>query len=147
MSTSSSIVNNMIDRFGSWLEHRREIRELRGLDSGEFASIARELSVTPAELDTFVRQGPHSADELPKLFKALGIDPEALARTEPLVLRDMARVCAACQQKARCSRDLDAGMSAQHYDEYCLNASTVDALEHKRADENFSVASRRESPK
>lgn len=134
MSTSSSIVNNMIDRFGNWLEHRREIRELRGLDSGEFASIARELSVTPADLDTFVRQGPHSADKLPKLFRALGIDPEALARTEPLVLRDMARVCAACQQKARCSRDLEAGMSAQHYDEYCLNASTVDALEHKKAD-------------
>jgi hypothetical protein len=134
MSTSSSIVNNVIDRFGNWLEHRREIRELRGLDSREFAGIARELCVTAADLDTFVRQGPYSADELPKLFKALGINPEALARTEPLVLRDMARVCAACHQKARCSRDLDTGLSAQHYNQYCLNASTVNALGHKKAD-------------
>jgi hypothetical protein len=130
---STSFVNNMIARFGNWLEHRREICELRSLDSAEFASIARELHVTPADLDTFVHQGPHAADELPKLLKALGIDQEALARSEPLVLRDMARVCAACQQKARCSRDLETGMSAQHYDEYCRNASTIDALQHKTA--------------
>jgi hypothetical protein len=71
MSTSYPIVNNMIDRFGNWLERRREIRELRGLDSGEFASIARELRVTSADLDTFVRQGPHAADELPKLLRLL----------------------------------------------------------------------------
>jgi len=129
MSKSHPIVN-LIDRFGSWLEHRREIRELRGLDSDEFASIAHELRITPADLDTLVRQGPHAADELPELLKALGIDREALARTEPLALRDMARVCASCQQKIRCSRDLDAGVSAQHYDKYCLNASTIDALEH-----------------
>jgi uncharacterized protein YjiS (DUF1127 family) len=93
MSKSHPIVN-LIDRFGSWLEHRREIRELRGLDSDEFASIAHELRITPADLDTLVRQGPHAADELPELLKALGIDREALARTEPLALRDMARVCA-----------------------------------------------------
>ncbi|HWF48476.1 MAG TPA: hypothetical protein VG168_15820, partial [Bryobacteraceae bacterium] len=132
MSTSYPIVNHLIDRFASWLEHRREIRELRGLDSGEFDSIARELSVTPADLDTFVRQGPHAADELPKLLRALGIDQDDLSRTKPLMLRDMARVCAACQQKARCSRDLNTGMSTQHYDEYCLNGPTIDALGHKR---------------
>ena len=121
-------ITNLIDRFGSWLEHRREIRELQDLDSDEFASIARELRITPADLDTLVRQGPHAADELPKLLKALGIDQEAIARTEPLALRDMARVCASCQQKIRCSCDLDTGVSAQHYDKYCLNTSTIDAL-------------------
>jgi hypothetical protein len=65
---------------------------------------------------------------LPKLLTALGIDEKALSRTQPLVLRDMARVCTSCQQKYQCDRDLDAGASAQHYEEYCLNASTIDAL-------------------
>ena len=124
-----SLVNKFIDVFGNWLKHRQDIREIRDLDSHEFATIARELQVTPADLDTLVHQGPHAVDELPKLLMALGIDEEDLSRTQPLVLRDMARVCASCQQKHKCNSDLDAGRSAQHYEEYCLNASTIDALE------------------
>jgi hypothetical protein len=79
----------------------------------------------------FVQQGPHAADELADLLTLLGIDRESLAKTEPLVLRDMARVCTSCQQKYRCNRDLAAGSSAQHYAEYCLSASEIDDLRMK----------------
>jgi hypothetical protein len=129
---SYSTIDKLVDVFSNWLKRRREIREIRDLDSAEFANIAHELCVTPADLDTFVRQGPHAVDELPKLLTALGIDEKALSRTQPLVLRDMARVCTSCQQKQQCDRDLDAGTSAQHYEEYCLNASTIDALDRNR---------------
>ncbi len=126
------VINKLIDVFGNWLKRRQEIREIRELDSAEFANIAHELCITPADLDTFVRQGPHAVDELPKLLMALGIDEKALSRTQPLVLRDMARVCTSCQHKHQCDRDLDAGTSAQRYEEYCLNASTIDALDLAR---------------
>ena len=129
---SHSTINKLVNIFGNWLKHRQEIREIRDLDSVEFASIAHELCVTPADLETFVRQGPHAVDELPKLLTALGIDEEALSRTQSLVLRDMARVCTSCQHKPQCDRDLDAGTSAQHYQEYCLNAPTIDALDRNR---------------
>jgi hypothetical protein len=125
------IVNDLIDLFRDWLKHRQAIREIRDLNSGEFANIAHELLITPADLDTLVRQGPHAADELPKLLKALGVDEKALSRTQPHVLRDMARVCALCRQKPQCGCDLDAGTSPEHYVDYCLNASTIDALEQK----------------
>ena len=105
---------------------------MRELDANEFSRIAHELCVTTGDLDTFVRQGPHAVDELPKLLKALGIDEKALARSQPLVLRDMKRVCASCAQKAQCGQDLDAGTSDQHYETYCLNASTIDALNANR---------------
>jgi len=105
---------------------------MRELEPSEFAAIARELSITPEDLDTLVHKGPQAVDELPKLPKALGIDETALARNQPLVLRDMERVCAACQQKHQCSRDLRDGTSAEHFDEYCLNASTIDALDRKQ---------------
>jgi len=127
-----SIINKLIEVFGNWLKHRREIREIRNLDSAEFANIARELCITPADLDTFVRQGPRAVDELPKLLTALGINEEALSRTQPFLLRDMIRVCASCQQKHQCDRDLGAGTSAQRYEVYCLNASTIDALDQNR---------------
>ena len=63
---------------------------------------------------------------------ALGIDEKELSRPQPLVLPDTVRVCASCQQRHQCDRGLDAGTSAQHYEEYCLNASTINALDQSR---------------
>jgi len=122
-------VESAIDLFGDWLKHRREMCELRDMNSGDFARIARDLSVSPAELDEVVRQGPHASDELPRLLKALGIDAETLSRTQPVLQRDMVRVCATCQQKALCDHDLAAGTSAQRYDEYCPNAPSIHDLD------------------
>jgi hypothetical protein len=68
---------------------------------------------------------------LPRLLKSLGIDEATLSRTQPLLQRDMVRVCASCQQKTRCDDDLDAGTSAQHYEEYCPNAPAIDELDQK----------------
>ena len=121
-------VEFLIDTFAGWLKHRRELSEIRQMDRSDFDRIASELQVSPGELDTLVRRGPHAADELPKLLKALGIDPTGLARTEPLVLRDMERVCSLCHHKRECDRDLAAGTSADSYEGYCLNAPTIDAL-------------------
>jgi transcriptional regulator with XRE-family HTH domain len=121
-------VEFLIDTFADWLKHRRELSEIRQMDRSDFDRIASELQVSPGELDTLVRRGPHAADELPKLLKALGIDPTGLARTEPLVLRDMERVCSLCHHKRECDRDLAAGTSVGHYEGYCLNAPTIDAL-------------------
>jgi uncharacterized protein YjiS (DUF1127 family) len=125
------IVENAINLFGDWLKHRQEMRELRDMNSGEFARIARDLCITPAELDAVVRQGPHASDEFPRLLKSLGIDEATVSRTRPLLQRDMVRVCASCGQKALCNHDLDAGASAQHYEEYCPNAPAIDELNRK----------------
>ena len=121
-------VEFLIDTFADWLKHRRGLSEIRQMDRGDFERIASELRVSPGELDTLVRRGPHAADELPRLLKALGIDQTDLARTEPMVLRDMERVCALCHDKRQCDRDLAAGTSAERYEGYCLNAPTIDAL-------------------
>jgi hypothetical protein len=126
------MIGKLIDAFGNWLEHRREVHEMRELEPSEFTAIARELSITPEDLDTFVHNGPQAVDELPKLLKVLGIDETALARNRPPVLREMERVCAACQQKHRCSRDLRDGTIAENFERYCLNASTIDALDRKQ---------------
>ena len=121
-------VEFLINTFGDWLKHRRELSEIRQMDRSDFDRIASDLRVSPTDLDELVRQGPHAADELPKLLKVLGIDEAALARTQPLVLRDMERVCALCQNKRQCDRDLAASTSAEHYEGYCLNAPTIELL-------------------
>jgi uncharacterized protein YjiS (DUF1127 family) len=125
---SMPIVATLIDTFNDWLKHRRELNELRQFNTSDFNRIADDLRVSPGDLDELVRQGPHAADELPKLLRVLGIDEEALTRTQPLVLRDMERVCAMCYHKGECDRDLADGTLAAHYEGYCLNADTIDSL-------------------
>lgn len=125
---SHSIVDGLIDVFCDWLKHRREMREMRQLDQDTFDNIARDLRITPTELDAFVRQVPHAARELPRLLKVLGIDQPALSRSKTAVLRDMECVCALCERKIQCNNDLEIGVAARDYEDYCLNAPTMKAL-------------------
>jgi hypothetical protein len=81
-----------------------------------------------SDLEELVRAAPHAADELPRLLEALGISARDLARLEPIVGANLERVCALCESKRECNRDLASGASAEHYQEYCLNASRIAQL-------------------
>ena len=93
-------VEMLINTFADWLKHRRELSEIRQLDTHRFRPDRRRFAGFSAALDTLVRRGPHAADELPQTAQGLGIDEADLARTQPLVLRDMERVCALCATSA-----------------------------------------------
>lgn len=128
-NTAYPRVAALIDTFADWLKHRRELAEIRQLDSAEFDRIAADLEISPYDLDQLVRHGLHAADELPLVLNALGIDQAKLEKTQPRVLHDMQRVCALCRHKAQCDRDLIAGTSAAHYEGYCPNAATLGVIE------------------
>lgn len=135
MSTASRpypIVQDLIESFANWLKHRRELSELRQLDRSDFERIANDLRIAPDDLEDLVRHGHHAADELPKMLEQLGISAERLGRAQPLLLRDMERVCALCNHKAQCDRDLADGTAAENYHGYCGNAATLESLD--RAD-------------
>ena len=120
-----SFVTKVIDLFGDWLNRRRE---LNAADPGELERLARELSVTPAELEML---GSRAANELPYMLTAMGIYETALWRAEPALLRDMERVCSFCTHKRQCHQELAAGTAATNYVEYCGNADTIDMLRFK----------------
>ncbi|MGY4499537.1 uncharacterized protein YjiS (DUF1127 family) [Bradyrhizobium sp. GM24.11] len=135
MSTASRpypIVQDLIESFANWLKHRRELNELRQLDRSDFDRIASDLRIAPDDLEDLVRHGHHAADELPKMLEQLGVSEERLGRAQPLLLRDMERVCALCNHKTQCDRDLASGTAAENYPGYCGNASTLESLD--RAD-------------
>jgi hypothetical protein len=127
------VVDSLIGLFADWLKHRRDVNEACGCDASEYARIAHELGVSTRDLDTLVKKGPHASDELPKMLSALGIDERAIARTQPMVLWDMERVCASCQHKQECNQDLAKGTAVQDYGDYCGNAATIDALKAEKA--------------
>jgi hypothetical protein len=126
-------VTKVIDLFGDWLKQRRELNELMeyAADPGELERVARELNVTPADLEMLVRQGSQRGNELPEMLKALDIDEMALRRAQPALLRDMERVCSFCTHKRQCHQELAGGTAATNYVEYCGNADTIDILRFK----------------
>ena len=127
-SKNYPLVESVVDLFARWLERRRDIAELCTCDAIGREKMATDLGVSPGELDQLVRRGPHAADELPKMMAAVGLDAKAIARAQPLVMRDLERVCVLCERKDQCDRDLAAGTAAQHYKEYCVNAGTLATL-------------------
>jgi uncharacterized protein YjiS (DUF1127 family) len=132
MSTTSRPyprVQDFIESFAAWLKHRRELNELRQLDRADFDRIAHDLRIAPDDLEELVRQGKHAADELPKMLEQLGISAEGLGRAQPLLLRDMERVCSLCNHKSQCDRELADGTAVENYHGYCGNASTLESLD------------------
>jgi hypothetical protein len=118
----------LIARLTDWLQRRRSIGEMARLDVTEFARIASELGVAPHELDLLVHRGPRAADELPKMLTALGFAEDAIAGITRPQRQDMERSCSLCQHKTECGKDLAAGSVAEHYESYCNNADTINAL-------------------
>jgi len=50
------VVGLVIDTFGEWLKHRRELREMREMDAANFGQIASELRMSSADLEALVRE-------------------------------------------------------------------------------------------
>ena len=51
------VVSHMIDIFGDWLKHRRELREMRQMDAANFGQIAGELRMSSADLEAWSAAG------------------------------------------------------------------------------------------
>lgn len=115
-----------------WVEKYRYARgmrrEMANYTPDQVASVARELGVHPSELAALAQKGPHAADLLNKLLLALGVEPDKLEHDDPMVMRDLQRLCVSCGQKRRCAHDLASDESAAHFRDYCPNAFTLDAL-------------------
>lgn len=119
-----------------WITKYREAHDARadlsGCDSEEVARIAHELNISPRELTDLARKGPESAALLGKMLLALGIDAESPTVKDPLLMRDLQRLCLACDHKRQCAHELAAGTAAAHYGEFCPNAYTLDVLLGRR---------------
>lgn len=127
-------VKPILDAIANWVKKYRHAVGMRGelahCGAEEVALIARDIGVSPEELIFVANKGPHAADELPKLLRALGVDPQKLRFDDPGLMRSLQRICISCGHKDRCQHDLAQGTASEHYREYCPNAMSLDALFH-----------------
>jgi pyrroloquinoline quinone (PQQ) biosynthesis protein C len=122
----------ILDAIANWIKKYRyaagQHQELAECGADEVARIAHDLGVDTAELFKLVDNGPGAADLLQRMLQALGADRDRLALIDPLIMRDLQRLCISCSHKKRCEHDLAAGTAAQNYREYCPNAVSLEAL-------------------
>jgi transcriptional regulator with XRE-family HTH domain len=132
---TSPTVEMILNAIANWIKKYRYAaglhQELAGCGADEVARIARDLGIDTAELFKLSDNGPGAADLLQRMLRALGADPNTLALIDPLVMRDLQRLCISCSHKKRCEHDLAAETAAQNYREYCPNAVSLDALFEK----------------
>ena len=125
----------ILDRIAGWINDYRRASQVRAefseVGNDEVARIAHDLNVTPGELASLATKTTGSVDLLYKMLEALGFDREDKDLNDPRMIRDLERLCFACDQKARCAHDLEAGAAKEHYREFCPNAYTLDVLKSR----------------
>ena len=131
-------VEFVVDAIADWVnKYRKNVGHADALGQcgpNDVKQIAKELGVSAKELRELASKGPGAADLLQKMLAALNVDPNAIAKTDPAIMRDLQRLCITCSHKKRCERDLAKGGAAAHFHEYCPNAFTLDALVEQQAE-------------
>ena len=134
------VLDMVLNSIADWVNnYRNTLGHGSGLshcDHDEVMQIASDLGVSPGELRDLSSKGPGSADLVQKMLLALGIDAKALSQSDPLVMRDLQRLCTTCGDKGRCTHELADGTAQANFHEFCPNAFTLDAL---FADKNKST--------
>jgi len=102
-----------------------------GLD--EVMHMAEDIGVTPSQLQELVRKGGNSANLLKRMLVALQVDPKVIADMDPLVMREMKWLCITCSNKRQCEHELAKGTAAEHFEQYCPNAVSIDELLNQKS--------------
>lgn len=129
---SYPVVEVVLNSIADWVSKYRyaigRTNDLGLCSREDVMQIANDLGVSVNELRELVAKGPHAADLVQKMLVALHVDPKVIAASNPLVMRDLQRLCITCTDKKRCAHELAKGTAAEHFNEFCPNALTLDAL-------------------
>lgn len=116
-----------------WRTHWSAPAELMHCSPVELERTARDVGVSPNDLHVLAGKWPEAADSMTRRVEALGLDAGEIGRNEPLVMRDLQRVCSLCGSKTRCEHDLARNPKDARWQDYCPNAVSLGALESKPA--------------
>lgn len=94
----------------------------------EIGAVARDVGLSRTDLCNIAAKRPDAADQLALRLEAFQLDRAALLRTDPLVVRDLERVCTVCGSKRQCTRDWLRHPDDEEWRRYCPNAHTLQAL-------------------
>jgi hypothetical protein len=129
---SYPLVESALKAIANWVTRYRNAigfnSEFGMCGPDEVMRMAKDIGVTPNQLQELVRKGPDSANLLKRMLVALHVDPKIIADMDPLVMREMQWLCITCNNKKRCEHELAKGTATEHFHEFCPNAVSIDEL-------------------
>lgn len=123
-----SAVFRIFDWVAKGWERASEADMIASLDDETIREIAHDCGIQPDQLIALAKAGPHAADEMPAMMRALGIDPMEVETHYREQFRAMQIDCSNCTSKDECRRDLKNGSAAQHFNDYCANADDLSSF-------------------
>ncbi|KQW30903.1 hypothetical protein ASE36_00970 [Rhizobium sp. Root274] len=121
-------MQQILSWFAQGFEASTEADVLANLDQAQIEALAEDCGLSPHQLVALVKAGPHAADEMPQVMRALNIDPDEVDYQMRKLFRDMQIACSNCQSKDQCRHDLQAGTIGKTFVDYCNNAESLNAL-------------------
>ena len=133
---SYPLVEMALKAIADWVSNYRNAigikNEFSMCGPDEVMRMAKDIGVTPSQLQELVRKGPDSAKLLKSMLIALHVDPKIIAGMDPLVMRELNLLCITCSNKKRCQHELAKGTATEHFHEFCPNAvSLAELLDQK----------------
>ena len=129
---TNSLVEMALKAIADWVSNYRNAiglnNEFGMCGPDEVMRMAKEIGVTPSQLQELASKGPGNANLLKAMLVALYVDPKALADMDPLVMRELKWLCITCSNKKRCEHELVKGTAPEHFREFCPNAVSLDEL-------------------
>ncbi len=129
-----TVFTRLMDWFAKGWQSSAEADMIASLDEFTIQSIAHDCGISPDHLIELAKAGPHAADEMIEMMKALNIDPAEVELRLRNQFRDMQITCAHCASKGECRKDLATGAASENFAHYCGNESALNAL---RANPDF----------
>ena len=127
-ATAHSLIGRVLDWWYGVRDSWQRMHELEMLSDHEIERMAKDIGVRPEELVRMMAEPNSTALLLERRLAALSLDPEDIRRLSPLLLADLQRTCALCDEKRRCRQDLDADPAAPGWESYCPNSGTLRTL-------------------
>jgi hypothetical protein len=128
----ASAIDPTLGFFARLVRRYKAAQELRNIGEVEASSIARDLGISQTELRSLVTHDGGFPELLRRMLSALWIDGSVVQEADPILLRDMQKVCAFCQNTRRCRRELEAGGADEHFHDYCPNSPNLYAVSKYR---------------
>ena len=121
-------MQQILSWFAQSFDASTEADVLASLDQTEIEALAEDCGLSSHQLLALVKAGPHAADEMPQVMRALNIDPDEVDFTMRKLFRDMQIACSGCQSKDQCRRDLTQKKIDKTFLSYRNNADSLNAL-------------------
>ncbi len=132
--TSPEAIRSPLQRLAQWWRDLTAAPLSTSVGGDEAAKIASDMGVSVPELEEVRHKGAAAAYPMYRRMASLGLDEEEIAHSEPGVLHDLQRVCSLCADKRQCLHELKADPGDTHWQDYCPNMPTFEALEAEKRD-------------